>query len=117
MDSNQTFQESAQFFAKAYVSRLDESLEYFLKYSREYLLDELALFSCMSKNGNKVFVYPGGMDIFHEMSQKIHPDVNEYLKSLISIELKLSSNSQNNKGTIIAHPKQALKLHEEPITA
>ena len=65
------------------------------KYSTEYLLDELALFCCLSKMNKKVFLYPGTMEIFHEMSNGEHPGIPNELKEIISVQLKFNSTSQH----------------------
>ena len=91
------FAEAARGFAKSYVSRRDRPVADFYSFSEQYLLDELALFACLSAQGDRVFVYPGAMDIFHEISSGGHPGVPACLQQLVSVELKFTSNSQHNR--------------------
>nr|VFJ42303.1 MAG: tRNA-dependent cyclodipeptide synthase [Candidatus Kentron sp. FW] len=87
-DANADFAQAVQGFAKAYVQRRDVDVTRYLPYSTNYLLDELALLACMSEKGNKVMIYPGGLEIFHQISDGKHPDAPPPLRESINVELK-----------------------------
>lgn len=99
---------SARHFAASYVSRRDQPLEAFYAHSSAYLLDELALFASLSQQGYRVFIYPGAMAVFHEMSCGLHPQAPEPLHQLVSVELKFTSNAQHNRA---ASPTQEQGLY------
>lgn len=80
-------------FADTFVERRDELGEehYQLSINRSctYLLEELAVFACLSAQGYKVFVYPGALRVLTEIAAGLHPEAPQELKDLINVELKI----------------------------
>ena len=87
-DANADFAQAVRGFAKAYVQRQDVDITRYLSYSTNYIINELALLACISQKGNKVVIYPGRMEIFHEISDGKHPGVPSPLRELINVELR-----------------------------
>lgn len=91
--TNPHFSISLQTFADTFVERradLDEN--YYsesIKKSCIYLLEELAVFACLSDQGGQVFIYPGALNILIEIAEGLYPDAPDALKKLVYIALKI----------------------------
>ena len=94
---NDALQTMVNAFAQTYLKRSEqtESGQVELRLQQQthlaitYLLEELALFTCLAKAGWPVFVYPGSIKTFEEIAAGKHPDVPLPLKQAIWISLRL----------------------------
>ncbi|NEQ37460.1 MAG: tRNA-dependent cyclodipeptide synthase [Okeania sp. SIO3I5] len=92
---NRSFQTMVNSFAQKYLNRGEEVVTEQLGEVRQkylattYLLEESALFTCLVKQGWLVFVYPGSIKTFEEISEGLHPEVPEPLKQMIWASLRL----------------------------
>ncbi|GGA15859.1 tRNA-dependent cyclodipeptide synthase [Okeania sp. KiyG1] len=92
---NESFQTTIDSFAQKYLNRGEQVVaeqvwELRQNYlARTYLLEESALFTCLAKEGWQVFVYPGSIKTFEEISEGLHPEVPEPLKQVIWVSLRL----------------------------
>ncbi len=101
---DQSFQGMVNSFAQTYLNRVEqvekenkqikESLQEKRHLSITYLLEESALFTCLAKEGWQVFVYPGSIKTFEEISEGLHPQVPEPLKQMIWVSLRLKRSVQ-----------------------
>jgi tRNA-dependent cyclodipeptide synthase len=89
VDKNQHFAKSVRKFAEYFVKRRNVDLEEYFRLSSTYLLEELAIFTCLVKQGWPVFVYPGTFGILKEIADGEHPNVPDELQSLVNIGLEL----------------------------
>jgi tRNA-dependent cyclodipeptide synthase len=92
-DNNEQFAACLRSFADTFVERradIDDS-QYTKNINKSctYLLEELAVFTCLSEQGYKVFVYPGALRALTEIATGLHPQAPQALQDLISIELKI----------------------------
>lgn len=89
---NESFQSIVNSFAQTYLNRgeqvEDEQVSDFRK-AITYFLEESALSICLVKEGWPVFVYPGLIKAFAEISEGLHPEVPEPLKQTIWVSLRL----------------------------
>jgi tRNA-dependent cyclodipeptide synthase len=86
------FQESCRAFAREFLRRRPEreaTREKNIDLSSRYLLEELAVISCLAQEGSCTFVYPGSLTILEEIADGKHPGVPEPLRTIDYIELKL----------------------------
>ena len=94
---NESFQSMVNSFAQTYLNRgeqiTDEQMSDLRQkhLARTYLLEESALFTCLAKEGWLVFVYPGSIKSFEEISEGLHPEVPEPLKQIIWVSLRLKN--------------------------
>lgn len=89
---NATFQESCRAFARDFLRRKPEreaSSEKHVDLSSRYLLEELAVISCLAQEGPCTFVYPGSLTILEEIADGKHPGVPAPLLTIDYVELKL----------------------------
>jgi len=91
--SDDIFSTSLRDFAETFVERRAELGDAYYRECIEksciYLLEELAIFACLSAEGHQVFVYPGALNILTEISEGLHPNAPQPLKSLVSVALKI----------------------------
>ena len=86
------FRESCAAFASEFLRRRpqrQENADRNTDLSCRYLLEELAVISCLAQDGPCSFVYPGSLTILEEISQGKHPGVPAPLLNVDYIELKL----------------------------
>ena len=79
-------------FANTFVDRRNLTIEEIninIEKSCLYLLEELAVFTTLSEQGCKVFVYPGALRALTEIAEGLHLDAPKALKELICVELKI----------------------------
>ena len=92
---NESFQNMVNSFAEIYLNRGDQlEIEKADQLRQKhlattYLLEESALFACLAKEGWLVFVYPGSIKTFEEISEGLHPEVPLPLKQMIWVSLRL----------------------------
>ncbi|WP_426563383.1 tRNA-dependent cyclodipeptide synthase [Dapis sp. BLCC M172] len=92
---NQSFQSMVNSFAEAYLNRgelieaeqVEELRQKHLAIT--YLFEESAINACLVKEGWQVFVYPGSIKTFEEISEGLYPEVPEALKQMIWVSLRL----------------------------
>lgn len=91
-ETNPSFAQCLRNFAETFVERRADKSEDDYRKSIEksctYLLEELAIFTCLSEQGHKVFVYPGALRVLTDVAAGLHPDAPQALQELISVELK-----------------------------
>ena len=68
--------------------------------SRTYILEESGLNACLVKEGWSVFVYPGLIKPFEEISEGLHPQVAEPLKQIVWISLRLKQNTKAGDSSV-----------------
>lgn len=56
--------------------------------SCEFILAELAVVACIIDRGYCVSVYPGSIDLFHEISAGEHPDIPACLMKLVNVGIR-----------------------------
>jgi tRNA-dependent cyclodipeptide synthase len=89
---NASFQESCKAFARDFIRRKpdrENDTEKHIDLSIRYLLEELAVISCLAEEGPCTFVYPGSLTILEEIADGKHPDVPAPLRAIDYIQLKL----------------------------
>ncbi|MGD1912020.1 MAG: tRNA-dependent cyclodipeptide synthase [Rivularia sp. (in: cyanobacteria)] len=96
---DQSFQKIINSFAEIYLNRgeqvkeenkqIEDSLQKKMYLSTTYILEESALNACLVKQGWSVFVYPGSIKTFEEISEGLHPQVPEPLKQMVWVSLRL----------------------------
>ncbi|MDJ0618427.1 MAG: tRNA-dependent cyclodipeptide synthase [Calothrix sp. MO_192.B10] len=116
---DQSFQRMVSSFAQTYLNRVEqleeenkhkeESLQEKRHLSITYLLEESALFTCLAKEGWPVFVYPGSIKTFEEISEGLHPAVPEPLKQMIWVSLHLRRSVKAGKARA---EREAKKDHD-----
>ena len=102
---NESFQGLVNSFARAYLNRIEQvEKEQFdelrqKQLARAYILEESALSACLAQEGWSVFVYPGSIKTFEEISEGLHPEVPLPLQQMIwvSLRLKQKTTSGNDK--------------------
>jgi tRNA-dependent cyclodipeptide synthase len=90
--SDIAFQESCRAFARDFLRRKpqrQENAERNVDLSCRYLLEELAIISCLAQDGPASFVYPGSLTILEEIAEGKHPGVPAPLLNIDYVELKL----------------------------
>ncbi|NES18109.1 MAG: tRNA-dependent cyclodipeptide synthase [Symploca sp. SIO3E6] len=98
--NNESFQRMVNSFAQKYLNRgegeqletepVDEHRQHLeLTLAITYLLEESALIAYFINEGWQVFVYPGSIKTFEEMSEGLHPEIPEPLKKMIWVSLRL----------------------------
>ena len=93
--NSESFQKMVDSFAKVYLGRGERGranpsseLEQ-QKLAITYLLEESALFTCLAKDGWPVFVYPGSIKTFEEISEGLHPKTPTPLQQIIWTSVRL----------------------------
>ena len=92
---NEKFANSVKSFSMEFVNRHmhlcehDKSYDFYEEICREYLLEELAIFSCLFKDQIYPIFYPGSLSIFGEIAEGVHPDIPACLKNIIYASLRL----------------------------
>ncbi|NER37298.1 MAG: hypothetical protein F6J93_25590 [Oscillatoria sp. SIO1A7] len=90
---NGLFESMVNSFAQKYLSRLEwqkrEQTDDIRKktLATMYLLEESACIACIVKKRWPVFVYPGSIKTFEEISEGLHPEVPEPLKQMIWVSI------------------------------
>ena len=90
--NDSVFQESCRAFARDFLRRKpqrQENTDRNIDLSCRYLLEELAIISCLAQDEPSSFVYPGSLTILEEISQGKHPGVPAPLLNIDYVELKL----------------------------
>ncbi|MEO1430187.1 MAG: tRNA-dependent cyclodipeptide synthase [Cyanobacteria bacterium J06633_8] len=108
--NNQSFQKIINSFAEKYIDRIEKlkeenkhiehSLQEKMYLSTTYILEESALSACLVKEGWSVFVYPGSIKTFEEISEGLHPEVPESLKQMVWVSLRFRQNSFVGDSTV-----------------
>jgi tRNA-dependent cyclodipeptide synthase len=91
-ESEETFREGCNAFAREFLRRKPQRQESSAKHidmSSRYLLEELAVISCLAEDGPCSFVYPGSLTVLEEIAEGKHPGVPAPLHAVDYIELKL----------------------------
>ena len=86
------FQESCRVFAREFLQRRpqrEDTISRHTDLSIRYLLEELAVISCLAQEGPCTFVYPGSLTILEEIAEGKHPGVPAPLRTIDYIQLKL----------------------------
>ncbi len=107
---NQSFQKIINSFAEKYLNRGEQVVEVNkqiedyngekMYLSTTYILEESALNACLVKEGWSVFVYPGSIKTFEEISEGLHPEVPEPLKQMIWVSLRLKQSSKASDSSV-----------------
>ncbi|NEO30344.1 MAG: tRNA-dependent cyclodipeptide synthase [Symploca sp. SIO3C6] len=121
---NQSFQKSVNSFVQAYLNRVKqikdqdkqkkESLQEKKYLSTNYFFEESALNACLVKAGWLVFVYPGSIKTFEEISEGLHPEVPEPLKQMIWVSLRLKRNAKAGNAKVGEESKKNHDLENKP---
>ena len=91
---NKAFQDSCRAFAYDFLKRKPRRQQNNAKHiemSCRYVLEELAVISCLTQGFPCSFVYPGSLTILEEIARGKHPWVPECLLTIDYVELKLKS--------------------------
>ena len=99
--NSESFHRMVNSFAQSYLNRSEPAAEKQVdgllqrqKYlAINYLLEESALFTCLALEGWAVFLYPGSIKTFEEISAGLHPGVPLPLKQMIWVSLRLKKKS------------------------
>ncbi|MDJ0554007.1 MAG: tRNA-dependent cyclodipeptide synthase [Microcoleaceae cyanobacterium MO_207.B10] len=102
---NESFQSLVNSFAQTYLNRgkqvekegIDELGQHL---AITYLLEESALFAYLAQAGWSVFVYPGSIKTFEEISEGLHPEVPSPLQQMIWVSLRLKQKSTSDNENI-----------------
>jgi tRNA-dependent cyclodipeptide synthase len=88
---NAMFRDSVRTFSLEFLRRKPqrEGGEEHLEMSSRYLLEELAVISCLTQDLACTFVYPGSLTILREIADGKHPSLPECLLQIEYVELKL----------------------------
>ncbi|MDJ0727149.1 MAG: tRNA-dependent cyclodipeptide synthase [Prochloraceae cyanobacterium] len=92
-EKNDKFSYSVNCFARNFLCR-GESIEDrerqddCFSMSRQYLLEEMAIFTCLAEQNFPTFIYPGDLGIFKEIADGVHSDIPDALAKLNFISLK-----------------------------
>ncbi len=92
-ERDEKFSHSVDYFARNFLGR-GESIEEgerqdtCFSISRQYLLEEMAIFTCLAEQDLTTFIYPGDLSIFKEIASRIHSNLPEALEKLNFISLK-----------------------------
>ena len=62
--------------------------DHYFSMSRQYLLEEMAIFTCLAEQNLTTFIYPGDLGIFKEIGDGVHEDIPYDLAKLNFISLK-----------------------------
>lgn len=94
LQKSRKFSESVNLFSLKFISRhLKANQNHipdnnFRDICQKYLLEEIAIFSCLFESHLCPILYPGSLSIFEEIANGEHPDVPDCLKSMIYVSLK-----------------------------
>jgi len=93
-ERNDKFSYSVNCFTRNFLCRGDKSEDRerqddCFSMSRQYLLEEMAIFTCLAERNFTTFIYPGDLGIFKEIGDGFHSDTPEALAKLNFISLKL----------------------------
>jgi tRNA-dependent cyclodipeptide synthase len=92
-ENNAVFANCLRNFSETFVERNTTLGEDYYRNSIEksciYLLEELAIFSCLSEQGHKAFIYPGDLRVLTEIADGLHPGTPQALQDLSCVELKI----------------------------
>ncbi len=99
--NSESFHRMVNSFAQTYLNRIEAAeekpvdglLQRQKHLAINYLLEELALFTCLALEGWAVFLYPGSIKTFEEISAGLHPGVPLPLKQMIWVSLRLKKKS------------------------
>ncbi|NEQ35428.1 MAG: tRNA-dependent cyclodipeptide synthase [Okeania sp. SIO3I5] len=91
-ESNAKFRASVEGFSRNYQMRQssnisDALLEYRIRRSCDYFLEEFAIFACLQRRGFSVMVYPGTFSTLAEIVNGDYPELFEEIKQLIVVSL------------------------------
>ncbi len=78
--------------------------------SRNFILRELSVAACLAEDGARVSIYPGSIDIFHQISSGCFPGLPKTLQNLIHTGI----NFKKRKGDIGQSSQAKSKLVTEP---
>ncbi|MVF11450.1 tRNA-dependent cyclodipeptide synthase [Ketobacter sp. MCCC 1A13808] len=90
------FRDSVNHFSKNFAHRKNVERIRFVELSKKYLLEELAVTSCLIAEGWTTLVYPGELNAFDEIANGLHPGVPELLKQLTSVSLTFRPAGQDS---------------------
>jgi tRNA-dependent cyclodipeptide synthase len=94
LQKSRKFSASVNLFSLKFVSRhLKVNQDFipdnnFRDICQKYLLEELAIFSCLFEAHLCPILYPGSLSIFEEIANGEHPDVPDCLKNMIYVSLQ-----------------------------
>ena len=92
-NTDKIFHHSVISFAQTFIGRRidnpSQEQEKECMLSVSYLLEELAIFSCLIKGGYPIMVYPGSIDVLIEIAEGKHPSLPPSLQKLMYISLFL----------------------------
>lgn len=99
--NSKSFQRMVSSFAESYLNRSKQAEEKQVaevlprqkQLAITYLLEESALFTCLAQEGCTVFLYPGSIKTFEEISEGLHPEVPLPLRQMIWVSLRLKKKS------------------------
>jgi tRNA-dependent cyclodipeptide synthase len=90
-------------FSADYLARTARSIasgpgwsEHWKQLGREYLLEEMALVTCLVADGWPMMVYPGSIDSFVEIAEGRHPALPEALQAFQFVALHLKKRGQQD---------------------
>lgn len=93
-EADPAFRASVEGFARRYhqgrAVKVDrEQLDYRIRRSCEYFLEEFAIFACLQRQGLPVMVYPGSFSTLSEITRGEHSGTPRELQELIIVSLSL----------------------------
>ncbi|MBH8561933.1 tRNA-dependent cyclodipeptide synthase [Nostoc sp. CENA67] len=91
---NESFANSVKYYVKDFVLRHlrknTENLDFYVELSSMYLIEELAIFSCLFNEDLSIMIYPGSLlKIVEEIAEGHYPGVPDRLKKLVHVSLHL----------------------------
>ncbi|MGM3307997.1 tRNA-dependent cyclodipeptide synthase [Anabaena sp. WFMT] len=93
ISQDENFANSVKSSAKEFVLRQfdnnTENFDHYVELSSGYLLEELAVFACLFKEGLFVMFYPGSLDMLQEITEGHYPGAPDCLQKIIYVSLRL----------------------------
>lgn len=86
------FKSSIQNFAKGFLSSKQIPLsDKFIQMTCEYVIEDLAIFACISQRGYKALIYPGYLPLFIEIVNGEYLQLISQLQNLVYYEMTINS--------------------------
>ncbi|MBC1237261.1 tRNA-dependent cyclodipeptide synthase [Nostoc sp. 2RC] len=83
---------SVKEFVLRHFEQNTENFDFYVELSSKYLLEELALFTCLIKYDLSIMIYPGSLlKIFEEIAEGHYAGVPDSLKKIVHVSLHLKS--------------------------
>lgn len=95
--SSPRFRASVEVFAKIYQDRVQKPSTDAFQCAVQYLLEELALFSCLTRSGRNVIVYPGNISTVSDIAQGLCEEVNDLFPNLVFASIRFSSRRSSHE--------------------